>query len=225
MEARLTAKNGTICPSNEHTIKVPCFEARTNRITFLKGPNGCGKSSVLRALHDPVWGRWDELKWPNTRVPTQNRGHRRSVLFLPQKRRVFPELSVVDNIAISCCLPPKSVAPLFNSGVLCPLSCRRAVPAGNLCKGDQLRLALACFEYFAIQSESHGTVGLLDEPLSGCSNDLRSEVLALMRRLADRGWCLVVAEHELVQVNGLAVSEWLFSQQSSTEWGLSRSTP
>jgi ribose transport system ATP-binding protein len=71
-------------------------------------------------------------------------------------------------------------------------------PAGTLSGGNQQKILLARWLV-------HGTrVLLLDEPTRGVDVGARSEIYALIRRLADAGTAIVVVSSEIPEVLGLA---------------------
>lgn len=77
------------------------MEVREREIVALIGPNGAGKSTVLKAVCGliPIWKgdiRFNAV--PINGTPAQNVA--RGITFAPQGSRVFPDLTVMENLEV-----------------------------------------------------------------------------------------------------------------------------
>jgi molybdate transport system ATP-binding protein len=141
-------------------------------ITAISGPSGAGKTTLLRALAGlvpqatgPV--RFGAQDWTG-RAPDQRR-----IGFVFQEPRLFPHLSVADNIAYGARrrARPDLVPGLVARLGLADLLSRRT---DGLSGGEARRVALAR------AMASAPDILFLDEPLAGLDGVRRDEVLALI---------------------------------------------
>lgn len=173
------------------------------RVLTLLGPSGAGKTTLLRlvaGLQAPSAGRVEIGGEDVTAHPAAQR----PVGLVAQHPALFPDLSVLDNVAFRLRLQPRLAADAAARardalGLLgiAGLAARRS---GELSEGEQQRVALA-------RALAAGpAVLLLDEPLAhldhGLRRALREEIRALQSRL---GLTLVWVTHD--HAEAMAVSD------------------
>ena len=163
-------------------------------ICALIGPNGAGKSTLLKALFGvlPTWdGRvvYSGYSGPIAARPLVRHG----VVFVPQGNRVFPMLSVLDNLHLAAAhhIRTRRRECVDRALHLFPtLQSRLRQRAGTLSGGEKQSLALGC----ALSLEPHTL--LLDEPSLGLSPRLASETMDRLSVLTKESGvtCLVVEQ-------------------------------
>ncbi|NKX44894.1 ATP-binding cassette domain-containing protein [Roseicyclus persicicus] len=173
----------------------------------LLGPSGSGKSTLLSVLAGFDWPDRGRILWHGqdiTRAPVAARPV--SILF--QDGNLFPHLDVADNVALG--LRPdlrltqadrarveESLAQVGLGG----LGARR--PA-TLSGGQQARVALA---RMLLRDRP---LALLDEPFAALDPGLRTEMLALVREIAEaKALTLLMACHDLRDAERLCDRLWL----------------
>ncbi len=182
--------------------------AEPGEVVALVGPNGSGKSTLLHTIAGLLALSDGSVSIHGTAVDDPARGtwvppHRRRAGFVFQDLRLFPHLSVVDNVAYG----------LRRQGVDRVAARRRAgewlervgipelarVRPRTLSGGQAQRVALA--RALVVEPD----VLLLDEPMSALDADSRLAVRGELRRHLDgyEGVALVIA-HDLLDVVGLA---------------------
>lgn len=149
-------------------------------IVAIIGPNGAGKSTVLKAVFGllPLWQ--GTVTMDGITLHSMSPAQRRNLglCLVPQGKRVFPELSVLDNLRVggigldSRILNERVVAAIETFPFL---KRRMKSPAGVLSGGEQQQLALAR------AMVSHPKVLLLDEPSLGLSPSNVSDVMSQVR--------------------------------------------
>ena len=157
------------------------------KLVTLIGSNGAGKTTTLRALSgmiQPTGGRVSLGGADITGLPS-HAITRRGMAHSPEGRRVFPTLSVADNLEMGAF--PRLTGSRPKGDVrgdqarmyeLFPrLAERRAQLAGTLSGGEQQMLAMA--RALMLQPD----VLLLDEPSMGLAPKLVEEVFATIVRL------------------------------------------
>lgn len=158
------------------------------------GPNGAGKSTLLKALFGvlPTWA--GRVVYPGFSGPVEARALLRyGVVFAPQGNRVFPRLSVLENLHLAAAEQGRARRRecVERALRLYPdLEAKLRQCAGTLSGGEKQALALAC----ATSIEPH--VLLLDEPSLGLSPRLAAETMDRVSNLATVSGvtCLVVEQ-------------------------------
>ena len=164
------------------------------------GPNGAGKTTLLRVVSGLLPSRSGELELGGERL-TGRKAHEivaRGIAHVPEGRRIFPALTVADNLKMGAFLPAarrrfdESLARVYD---LFPvLAERRSQRAGSLSGGEQQMLAIGR----AIMSRPK--LILLDEPSMGLAPVLVLRLFDLIRRVREEGYTILVVEQNVRQV-------------------------
>ncbi|MDH6491454.1 ATP-binding cassette domain-containing protein [Streptomyces sp. SAI-127] len=172
------------------------------RITALIGPNGAGKTTLFHCLAGTVRPSHGRVRFGNrdiTRLPAHART-RLGIARTFQQLAVFPTLTVAENVRVGAeqgrTTDPAAVdRALRLFGLDGPLSDARAadLPTGTL-RRVELARALA----------GTPSVLLLDEPAAGLDTAEVTALARVLRALAADGTALLVVEHDLDLVAGLA---------------------
>lgn len=163
-------------------------------LVSLLGASGCGKTTTLRLVAgflQPTSGTITLGGRDLTRLPP----HQRDIGLVFQNYALFPHLSVADNVGfglkqrgISGNAKTKRVGAMLDRVGLAHLADR--LPAA-LSGGQKQRVAIA--RALAMEPE----LLLFDEPTSALDPELVSEVLRVIRTLADEGTTMLLVTHEL----------------------------
>jgi branched-chain amino acid transport system ATP-binding protein len=172
--------------------------AKRGRVAVILGRNGVGKTTLIRSVigfTPPRRGRVlfegaDIARLPSHRIA------RMGVGLVPQGRRIFPSLSVSENLAIAqramrhgSELPEweiESVLALFPA-----LRERLGNGAGTLSGGEQQMLAVAR----ALLGNAR--LMLMDEPTEGLSPHIVEAMKQLILRLRESGMAILLVEQNL----------------------------
>lgn len=197
------------------TLREVSFTVNEGEILALIGPNGAGKTTLLRAisgLHPPSGGRIIFRDRDITRLPAEAIV-RLGISHVPEGRRLFPGLTVLDNLEMGAVASRRSawrddaeaVFALFPM-----LAERRHQMAWSLSGGQQQMLALGR----ALMAKPR--LLLLDEPSLGLAPLLVQDVFQRVIEINRQGTTIVLAEQNarialkiahrgLVLVNGSIV--------------------
>ncbi|MFE6405020.1 ABC transporter permease subunit [Streptomyces alboflavus] len=171
------------------------------KVTALVGPNGAGKSSLFHCLAGalrPDRGRIVFGGRDITRVPAHART-RIGVARTFQQLAVFPTLTVAENVRVGAERGRvRDPAASDRALRLFELDSVRDRPAEGLPTGTLRRVELAR----ALAGDPH--VLLLDEPAAGLDTAEVAALARILRALAADGTALLVVEHDLDLVAGLA---------------------
>ena len=167
------------------------LDLRPGRLLAVLGPNGAGKSTLLLALSGLVRLDGGRVELNGRRIDglAAERIARLGVAHIPQGRRLFGELTVLENLAMSRFACRRGVEPHPAEAVLSRLgglSRHSDTPAGLLSGGEQQLVAVARGLVPRPQ------VVLCDEPTAALSPGARRRVLSELRRVADEGAAVAV---------------------------------
>jgi len=167
----------------------------------LLGANGAGKSTLLKALLGLVPAR-GELRFDGTDIgglATEARV-RRGIGYVPEGRRVFAGMSVRDNLEVAGLSAARDRArDVERVFALFPdLARKSGESAWRLSGGQQQMLSLGR----ALMGRPR--LLLLDEPSLGLSPKLADELFAAVRRIADTGTAVLLAEQSAARALAVA---------------------
>ena len=168
-------------------------------VVALLGANGAGKTRLLRAImgFDAAAGTI-RLDGADLGGMATFRRSRAGIAYCPEGRRIFPRMTVRDNLDVAARSDPGNrraeIYTLFPA-----LAARQTALAGQLSGGEQQMLAIGR----ALMTGP--TLLLLDEPSLGLSPQLTALVLGRLRDIAARGTAVLVAEQNAA--HALAVAD------------------
>ena len=192
---RVTAGYGHFTALWDVTLRVEAGEA-----VAVVGPNGSGKTTLMRVISGLVAARAGELVF-ESRPLTGRRAHEivsRGIAHVPEGRRIFPLLTVGDNLRMGAFQPSarkRFAESLVRVYDLFPvLRERQKQRAGSLSGGEQQMLAIGR----ALMSRPK--LILLDEPSMGLAPVMVLRVFDLIRRIREEGYTILVVEQNVRQV-------------------------
>jgi branched-chain amino acid transport system ATP-binding protein len=171
-------------------------------IVAVVGANGAGKSTLLRTIAGQVTmeGVVTFDGQSLARVPP-HQITRRGVGLVPEGRRLFPRLSVEDNLRLGAYTikGPGRFKPLDQVFELFPrLGERLSQRAETLSGGEQQMLAIGR----ALMTQPR--LLMLDEPSQGIAPKLVDDILAAVGRIRDLGVTILLVEQRLAEALELA---------------------
>jgi branched-chain amino acid transport system ATP-binding protein len=159
------------------------FELAQGELVSIVGANGAGKTSILNALMGIVPARGGQVRFAGediSRLPAHQRA-RRGIRVVPERSRVFPRLTVLENLRIGAYgLGGKldlAARLKWLYGIFPRLEERAGQLASTLSGGEQQQLAIAR----ALVPEPR--LLLVDEVSMGLMPKLVDQVFALLRQL------------------------------------------
>jgi polar amino acid transport system ATP-binding protein len=170
-----------------------------HQVVCLIGPSGCGKSTLLRCINGLEEIQAGEIRLCGDRISGPGvdlNALRRDVGIVFQSFNLFPHMTVLQNITLAPTqvlrMPEdeareKALALLRRIG----LEHKAQAYPDQLSGGQQQRAAIAR----ALAMEP--MLLLLDEITSALDPELVSEVLSLLRELAQEGMTMLLATHEM----------------------------
>ena len=165
------------------------------RILGLLGRNGAGKTTTIRAIMGLVDGLRGSIRIEGTELvglpPYRVPGH--GLAWVPQGRRLFPEMTVEENLRLGALAGRGESAERldFLFDLFPVLKERMQTPARRLSGGQQQMVAMAR----ALASGPR--VLLLDEPTEGLQPSLVDRILEAVSELRAAGTTLMLVEQKV----------------------------
>jgi len=178
------------------------LEVARGEIVAVVGANGAGKSTLLKSIAGLVATEGSiEFEGQSLRRVAAHRITRIGVSMVPEGRRLFPRLSVEDNLRLGAYArrgadrfkPLELVFSLFPR-----LRERLAQRAETLSGGEQQMLAIGR----ALMTQPRFL--MLDEPSQGIMPRLVDDILAAVGRIRDLGVTVLLVEQRLVEALAIA---------------------
>jgi branched-chain amino acid transport system ATP-binding protein len=164
------------------------------------GANGAGKTTLLRVISGllPATEGAMTMDGVSLRATPPHKIVATGIAHVPEGRRLFPRLSVENNLKIGAYMPAaraKFVDRLALVYELFPrLKERRAQLAGTLSGGEQQMCAIGR----ALMSGPK--LVLFDEPSMGLAPVIVAQVFELVRRIRSQGYTVLIVEQNVRQV-------------------------
>jgi branched-chain amino acid transport system ATP-binding protein len=184
------------------------MEVKAGAIVAVIGANGAGKSTLLRSVAGLMKARPDAIRFGGAAIGAEPafRTAARGIALVPEGRRLFPSLTVGENLLIGGQLRrpgPWTLARIYD---LFPvLAERRNLAATALSGGQQQMVAIGR----ALMSNPR--LLLCDEISLGLAPIAVRDIYARLPSVVNEGASLVIVEQDIMQA--LAVSDHVYCLQ------------
>lgn len=191
----LSASYGAIAALTDVNLKVP-----EGAVVALLGANGAGKTTLMRAItgdarlksSGSIRFQGNEMLGSRTEATV-----RAGIALVPEGRKLFPELTVDENLAMGAYLRRDK------AGIAEDLQTVRALFPRLSERGKQLAATLSGGEQQMVAIGrglmSRPKLLLLDEPSLGLAPVLVEEIIAMIGRIAARGVTILLVEQNARQ--------------------------
>ena len=176
------------------------LDVRAGEAVGVIGPNGAGKTTLMRVISGLIRPSSGSIAMEGTDV-VATAAHRivgLGIAHVPENRRLFPRLTVEDNLKMGAFIPEarrKFAERLEVVFALFPrLKERRGQLAGTMSGGEQQMCAIGR----ALMSDPK--LLLLDEPSAGLAPVVVQQVFELVKRIRAGGLTGLIVEQNVQQV-------------------------
>jgi len=176
-----------------HAVENVSFDVAEGEIVTLIGANGAGKSTILQTVSGLLRSRTGSITFDGqsiSNVPS-NKIVRMGLAQVPEGRRIFQQMTVIENLEMGAYTQPQSgvSADLEMVFEQFPrLKERRKQIAGTLSGGEQQMLAMGR----ALMS--HPKLLMLDEPSMGLAPILVEQIFDIILNLHKAGTTILLVE-------------------------------
>ena len=179
------------------------LHVHAGEVVALLGANGVGKTTLNRALSGLIPPRAGRIRFDGADLAGRDHADivRAGLIHVPEGRRVFPNMTVRDNLLLGATVRARTARArtlLEVLDIFPRLAERQRQLAGSMSGGEQQMLAIG-----------RGLMGqprllILDEPSLGLSPRLVEDLFALITRLHQRGLSILLVEQNVVQSLAIA---------------------
>jgi branched-chain amino acid transport system ATP-binding protein len=187
-----------------HALKGISFRVAEGEIVTLLGNNGAGKTTTLRTLSGLLAPRTGDVRLDDASL-LATAAHdvvRRGITHVPEGRRIFNRLSVLENLSMGAYTRSDGAIGLDMERVFSVfprLKERRAQVAGTLSGGEQQMLAIGR----ALMAKPR--LLLLDEPSMGLAPVLVEQIFETVRTINEQGVTILLVEQNAAMALSIAV--------------------
>ena len=191
-DSMLKVENINVYYGNIHAVKDVSFEVHEGEIVTLIGANGAGKSTTLKAIAGLVNPRSGSIEFEGANITGKDSSDivARGVTLVPEGRRVFANMTVLENIKIGAYLRKDSLSDdiAWVYDLFPRLKERERQLGGTLCGGEQERLGVAR----ALMSRPK--VVMMDEPSLGLAPLVVKGIFDIIREINKQGVTVLLIE-------------------------------
>lgn len=187
-----------------HVLKDVSIEVKEGEVAVMLGPNGHGKSTLLKAicgLAERVVGKIEYQGRDITGLPAEklvNQG----VIYIAENRELFPQMTVLENLKLGAYSKnarqheKENLDRVFS--LFPQLSERKKQLASTMSGGEARMLAIAR------GLMSNADFLCVDEPSLGLQPNLRLEVFNIIREVNRQGKTILLVEQNIPQIIEMA---------------------
>ena len=192
MSNLLEVKNLNVSYGGLKAVKEISFEVPKGEVVTLIGANGAGKSSTLRSIVGLVKPEGGSIRFKDGELaglPTDQIVSR-GITLVPEGRRVFPDLTVLENLKIGAYMRKDSLEEDLRwvHDLFPRLKERSWQLAGTLSGGEQQMLAIGR----ALMSKPE--LIMMDEPSLGLAPIIVQGVFDIIREINKQGVTILLVE-------------------------------
>jgi branched-chain amino acid transport system ATP-binding protein len=210
----LSVKDLNVFYGSIHAIKGVSFTVSQGTVVTLIGSNGAGKSTILRTLSNLIPAQSGEILFLGE--PTLGlEAHEivsRGMSHVPEGRRVFPELTVLENLEMGAYTRrdkesvSRDLERVFKHFPRLKERIRQA--SGTLSGGEQQMLAMGR----ALMARPK--ILLLDEPSMGLAPLLVDQIFAIIEEISKEGTTILLVEQNANRA--LSISDYGYVLETGT---------
>lgn len=192
-------------------LKTVSLRVESKAVVGLVGPNGAGKTTLLRSISGVIAPKNGRIVWEGVNVTGLRASAivKKGVAHVPEGRRLFPDLTVLDNIRIGAVIAGKPVAERLELifGLFPVLKERINQVAGTLSGGEQQMVAISR----SLLAEPR--LLLVDEMSFGLAPITASSLIEVLLKLNRRdGLTVLIVDQNLSLLRDIVTSLYVLAE-------------
>jgi len=193
--ATLSADNLTLIRGERCLFEGLDFALKSGEMLLLEGRNGCGKTSLMRAIAGMLSLETGQIFWNDVPVLKQRQTFHGALVWLAHRTGLKGDLNMLENLHFEESLRPQSERDPEEVYARLGIERLRRLPLRSLSAGQQRRVALARMLLANVP------LWLMDEPFTNLDREGRKLVMELVEEHLGTGGMCVMAAHQDVEID------------------------
>jgi heme exporter protein A len=168
--------------------------ARSGEVIYVRGPNGCGKTTLLRALAGLLLPESGQILWCGQPIRRLREDYARNLLYLGHLNAIKGDLTAAENLRIAATLDGYGLDEQRAWDILATMGLRghEDLPSKHLSQGQKRRVALARL------LANDARLWILDEPFTALDVAAVDQLQQVIRTHVDSGGIAILTTHQEV---------------------------
>ena len=197
LTAQLTADALTLFRGDRCLFKGLSFALNPGELLLLKGRNGSGKTSFLRAIAGLLELESGSVVWNEVAVTREPQVFQNSLVWMAHQVGFKGDLTLLENLHFEAALRPQSGQDIEDVLNRLGLNRLKRLPMRSLSAGQRRRVALARM----LLSEAQ--LWIMDEPVTNLDSEGRALVMELVGEHLAADGMVIMAAHQDVDVDAI----------------------